>query len=93
MTESFLRELFSDTMVVALKLSMPMLVAGLGVGLVISLLQAVTQVQEMTLTFVPKVVAVVIVILVAGPWMLDSLLSFTRELYAAIPDMSASAGR
>ena len=93
MTESFLRELFSDTMVVALKLSMPMLVAGLGVGLVISLLQAVTQVQEMTLTFVPKVVAVVIVILVAGPWMLDSLLSFTRDLYDAIPDMSASAGR
>ena len=92
MTESFLRELFTDTMVGAVKLSLPMLVAGLGVGLVVSLLQAVTQVQEMTLTFVPKVVATVIVIMVAGPWMLDSILAFTRDLYSAIPSMSASAG-
>ena len=92
MTQTFLRDLFAQTLVVALKLSLPMLVAGLGVGLVISLLQAVTQVQEMTLTFVPKVVAVVLIMLLAGPWMLDSLLSFTHQIYGAIPQMTAGGG-
>ena len=76
--------------VVALKLALPTLVAGLGVGLVVSVLQAVTQIQEMTLTFVPKVVAVAVIMLVAGPWMLNTLLTFTTSVYDQIPNMTAS---
>ena len=78
-------------MIVSLKLALPTLVAGLGVGLVISVLQAVTQIQEMTLTFVPKVVAVAVIMLVAGPWMLNTLLTFTESVYDQIPNMTAIA--
>jgi flagellar biosynthesis protein FliQ len=91
-TQTFLEGLLSQVMIVAFKLSLPMLTAGLGVGLVISVLQAVTQIQEMTLTFVPKVIAVALVLLVAGPWMANVLMAFTIELFARIPDMTAGAG-
>ena len=90
MTQTFLEGLLTSTLVVALKLALPTLVAGLGVGLVVSVLQAVTQIQEMTLTFVPKVVAVAVIMLVAGPWMLNTLLTFTTDVYNQIPNMTAS---
>ena len=90
MTQAFLEGLLTQTLVVTLKLALPTLVAGLGVGLVISVLQAVTQIQEMTLTFVPKVVAVAVIMLVAGPWMLNTLLAFTTHVYDQIPNMTAS---
>jgi flagellar biosynthetic protein FliQ len=89
-TQAFLQGLLTQTLVVALKLALPTLVAGLGVGLVVSVLQAVTQIQEMTLTFVPKVVAVAVIMLVAGPWMLNTLLTFTTSVYDQIPNMTAS---
>ena len=92
MTQTYLQGLLQDIMVVSLKLALPTLVAGLGVGLVISVLQAVTQIQEMTLTFVPKVVAVGVIMLVAGPWMMNTLLAFTEHLYGEIPNMTASLG-
>jgi len=59
---------------------------------VISVLQAVTQIQEMTLTFVPKVVAVAVIMMVAGPWMLNSLMSFTVQVWSQIPNMTAGVG-
>ena len=90
MTQTFLQGLLTQIMIVSLKLALPTLVAGLGVGLVISVLQAVTQIQEMTLTFVPKVVAVAVIMLVAGPWMLNTLLTFTTSVYDQIPNMTAS---
>jgi flagellar biosynthesis protein FliQ len=89
-TQTFLQGLLTQVMVVSLKLALPTLVAGLGVGLVVSVLQAVTQIQEMTLTFVPKVVAVAVIMLVAGPWMLNTLLTFTTSVYDQIPNMTAS---
>ena len=82
--------LLAETLTAAVKVSAPFLVATLVVGLVISILQVVTQVQEMTLTFVPKVVAVGVIMLVAGPWMLNTLLAFTTEIYSQIPNMTAS---
>ena len=90
MTQTFLEGLLTATLVVALKLALPTLVAGLGVGLVVSVLQAVTQIQEMTLTFVLRVVAVAVITLVAGPWMLNTLLAFTVGVYDQIPNMTAS---
>ncbi len=90
MTQTFLQGLLTQTLMVSLKLALPTLVACLGVGLVVSVLQAVTQIQEMTLTFVPKVVAVAVIMLVAGPWMLNTLLTFTEIVYNQIPNMTAS---
>jgi flagellar biosynthetic protein FliQ len=63
-----------------------MLLAGLVIGLVISIFQAVTQIQEQTLSFIPKIVALVAVVAIAGPWMLDTMVTWTQELWAAIPN-------
>ncbi len=70
---------------VALLIAAPTLLAALIVGLIISVLQAATQIQEMTLTFVPKIIAVAVVILIFGPWMLRILISFTVQLISGIP--------
>jgi flagellar biosynthetic protein FliQ len=59
---------------------------GLVVGLMISIFQAVTQVQEMTLAFVPKIIAVMLALLFAAPWMIDMLVSFTHNLFSNIPN-------
>jgi len=70
-----------------LKLALPILLAGLVVGLVISVFQAVTQIQEMTLAFIPKILAIAVVMIVAGPWMLGQIVSYTQELYGGIPGL------
>ena len=90
MTQDEVVSLIVDMMAVTIKVALPMLMMALVVGLVISVLQAVTQIQEMTLTFVPKVVAVAVIMLVAGPWMLNTLLAFTVGVYDQIPNMTAS---
>jgi flagellar biosynthetic protein FliQ len=71
----------------AMKIALPLLGVGLGVGLVVSVFQAVTQIQEQTLTFIPKILATVGVLVVGGPWMLDQLLQYTTELWLSIPDL------
>ena len=71
----------------SLKVGLPILCVGLVVGLLISVFQAVTQIQEMTLAFIPKILATVAVIVVAGPWMLSELLTYTEELYTGIPGL------
>lgn len=85
MTEASLIDLARNTLVVALELSMPVLIVSLIVGVLVSLFQAVTQIQEMTLTFVPKILAVVVVFVVLGPWMLSVIVSFTSSLFGSIP--------
>jgi flagellar biosynthesis protein FliQ len=72
-------------MEVTLKVAMPMLLAGLVVGLAISVFQAVTQIQEQTLSFIPKVIALVAVVAIAGPWMLGTVVTWTQELWMSIP--------
>ena len=71
----------------AMKIALPILLIGLGVGLVVSVFQAITQIQEQTLTFIPKIVATVAVMVVGGPWMLDQLLQYTTELWLSIPEL------
>jgi len=68
-----------------LLLSMPMLAVSLVVGVVLSVLQAATQIQEATLTFVPKIVAMFLAIIIAFPWLMDKMVSFTRDLMLNIP--------
>jgi flagellar biosynthetic protein FliQ len=72
--------------VVAL-LAAPLLIPALAVGLLIGMFQAATQVNEMTLSFIPKLVIVGVALVIAGPWMLTTLLSYTIELYTNIPNM------
>lgn len=80
MTEAELIEIAREGMIVMLKMSAPALLAGLVVGLIISLFQAVTQIQEMTLTFVPKVLVIFLALLLFLPFMMHTLMDFTRGL-------------
>ena len=88
MTRDTVVSLTVDAMQLALKIGMPLLVAGLAVGLIISVFQAVTQIQEQTLTFIPKILATAAVVIVAGPWMLDQLIVYTQALYGSIPELT-----
>ena len=87
MTDTDVIEIAMQTMMVALKLSAPILVTALVVGFVISLFQSMTQIQEFTLAFVPKVVAVGIAVLISGNWMMHTLVNFTQDLFAMVPDL------
>jgi flagellar biosynthetic protein FliQ len=79
--------LASQAMMMALKISAPFLVAGLIVGLLVSVFQAVTSIQEQSLAFIPKILVTGAVIAMGGPWMLDQMVSYTRDLYMSIPGM------
>lgn len=85
MNEDVVVKLAMDALTLTLKVALPLMLAGLVVGLVISVFQAVTQIQEMTLTFIPKILVTATVLVVAGPWMLDQLLAYTENLYSSIP--------
>jgi flagellar biosynthetic protein FliQ len=74
-----------DAMIVAAKLSAPVLITALVVGFAVSLVQSVTQIQEVTLSFVPKAIAVAVALLVCGHWMIAELVSFTQALFDRIP--------
>ena len=87
MTDSSIIDIAFQTMVVAFKLSAPILVTSLVVGFAISLFQAMTQIQEFTLAFVPKVVAVGVALIVSGNWMLHTLMDFTVDLFDRIPSL------
>jgi flagellar biosynthetic protein FliQ len=87
MNQDVVVSLATQAMGLALKISLPLLGVGLIVGVLISIIQAVTSIQEQTLAFIPKVLAMAIVLVVGGPWMLNQLLSYTSELWTSIPNM------
>ena len=91
MTDTAVLDIALQAIMIAAKLCAPILLVTLAVGFGISLLQAVTQIQEVTLTFVPKLAAVALVVLVAGHWMLGEMVSFTSEIYELIPRMADAA--
>ena len=72
---------------VTVMLAMPLLLVVLAVGLLVGIFQAATQINEMTLSFIPKLVAMAATLLIAGPWMLNELVSYTRELIESIPGL------
>jgi len=76
-----------EAMKIALALAAPLLLAALVSGLLISLLQAATQINEQTLSFIPKILAVVTTIVIAGPWMLNLVLDYMRTLFNNLPYM------
>ena len=85
MIESQVLDLARRSLLMALQLTMPILIASLVIGVVISLFQAVTQIQEQTLTFVPKVLVMVVALVLLGPWMLHSIVGFTAGLFHSLP--------
>jgi flagellar biosynthetic protein FliQ len=87
MTDTDVIQLGLQSMVICAKLSAPILVTALVVGFAISLFQSVTQIQEATLSFVPKAVGVAAALLFSGNWMLAELISFTNQMFARIPDL------
>ena len=88
MTDTVVLEIALQAIIIAAKLCAPILLVTLGVGFAISLLQSVTQIQEVTLSFVPKLIAVALVILLAGNWMLAEMVSFTITLFEMIPRLA-----
>ena len=87
MTDTDILDIAIDTMFVALKLSAPILVTALVLGFAISLFQAMTQIQEFTLAFVPKVVGIGVALILSGNWMLHTLIDFTVDLFERIPTL------
>jgi len=85
MTPEFVISFAQEAIKVTILVSMPMLGLGLAVGLVISIFQAVTQIQEMTLTFVPKILIVLMALLYFAGWMLEQLMQFTTTIIEQIP--------
>lgn len=89
MSDTTIIQLALQTMLVALKLSAPILVTSLVIGFTISLFQSMTQIQEFTLSFVPKLIGVGIALLVCGNWMLHTLVEFTLHLFNGLPALLA----
>jgi flagellar biosynthesis protein FliQ len=79
--------LASQAMSLAFKVAGPLLLGAMAVGLLVSIFQAVTQIQEQSLTLIPKIAAIAVIVVLLGPWMLDQLVLYTTNLYSAIPSM------
>jgi flagellar biosynthetic protein FliQ len=87
MTDADVMELVHKALWLTIQLALPILGFGLLAGVLVSIFQAVTQIQEMTLSFVPKVLSVAAALLILGSWMLQQLKSFTVQLLSSIPDL------
>lgn len=88
MTPEHVMTLGQQAMEITFMVSAPLLLATLVTGLIVSIFQAATQINEMTLSFIPKLLVIFVVIILAGPWMLDVFMSYTQKLYAGIPWMT-----
>jgi flagellar biosynthetic protein FliQ len=87
MTPELIVTLIQGALYVLIIVSAPVLLVSLVVGLVVSIMQAATQINEMTLTFIPKLLALFLTLVLAGPWMLNTLMEYTVRLYQSIPSV------
>jgi len=87
MTSNDAVDIATDALIVAAKVAGPFLLVVLGIGLIVGLLQSITQVQEQTLSFVPKLIGAAVVVAVSGSWMLDQLVAFGQELMQRAPQL------
>ncbi|HUO44427.1 MAG TPA: flagellar biosynthesis protein FliQ [Burkholderiales bacterium] len=87
MTPESVMTLGQEALQVTLLLSAPLLLAALAVGLLVSIFQAATQINEMTLSFIPKLIALFVTLIVVGPWMLNVMLDYMRRLFEGLPGM------
>lgn len=91
MTEADIMAIMRDALMLAMKLAIPMLLISLVLGLVVAVFQAATQIHEQTLTFIPKAVVIAIILLVAGPWMIQMMRDFFIRLIAVISNAGLSS--
>jgi flagellar biosynthetic protein FliQ len=79
--------LATQAMTLAIEIAGPMMLVGLAIGLVVSVFQAVTSIQEQSLSFIPKIVGLAALIVILGPWMLGLLVNYTENLFTSIPSL------
>ena len=87
MNQDTVVSLATQAMTLALEIAGPILLLGLIIGLLVSIFQAVTSIQEQSLSFIPKIVALAALIVILGPWMLGQLVSYVQNLYTSIPTL------
>lgn len=87
MESEFVIEVISQAIRVTLMMAAPMLIGALLVGILVSIFQAVTQINEQTLSFIPKILVIVAAMVIFSPWMMETIVSFTRELFISIPEI------
>lgn len=87
MTPETIMTIAQHALQVTILLALPMLLTALTVGLLVGIFQAATQINEMTLSFIPKLIGIAAVLMIAGPWMLRTLVNYTQELFASIPGL------
>lgn len=87
MDQDTVMNLSTQALDLSIKIGGPLLLVGLAVGLVVSVFQAITQIQEQSLSFIPKIIATAVVLIVGGPWMLNQLITYTENLYRSIPTL------
>lgn len=90
MSQELVMEIFTKAMTLAFKLAAPMLIMAMLVGLIIAILQAATQVHEQTITFAPKAVAIALMLLAVGPWMINETIDFLHYIFTLMSEVSLS---
>lgn len=88
MTPEMVMTLSHQAMYVALLLAAPLLLVSLAVGLIVSLFRAATQINESTLSFIPKLIAIAVTLVIAGPWMLTTMLDYMHQMFTSIPSLA-----
>ena len=88
MNQDTVTNLAAQAMTLAMKVAGPLLLVALVVGLIVSIFQAVTQIQEQSLSLIPKIIGVAVVVVLLGPWMLGQLVAYTTALYTSIPTLA-----
>ena len=90
MGNDFAHDIAAQAIKVALMVASPMLIGALAIGILVSIFQAVTQINEQTMSFIPKILVIVGALVIFSPWMIDTLTTFTRELILEIPNLVAN---
>lgn len=87
MTEAYVLSLLQNAVIITLTLAGPVLLVSLLIGTLVSMVQAATQLNEVTLSFIPKMIGIIIVLGVLGSWMLQQIITFTTELFSSLPTL------
>ena len=87
MENEFAIEVINQAIKVTLMLSAPMLIGALVVGVLVSIFQAVTQINEQTLSFIPKILVIIATLVIFSPWMMETMVTYTRDLFLSIPEL------
>ncbi len=87
MENEFAVEVVNQAIKVTLMLAAPMLIGALVVGVLVSIFQAVTQINEQTLSFIPKILVIIAALVIFSPWMMETMVTFTQELFTSIPEL------